>query len=248
MVPPPGDRDSRSGRITNWRAKPSRTSHEEDPWEMEREKITIRSMISHLPGDLILVMATLSVVLYGGLPATVPMHFDRSGLPDATLPRWAASVLLPVLGLIVLWIPDEVDRFSPTGLELLRDRAAIDGMVTCVLVFLGTVHALLLANALGLPLPLHRLIPVAVGLMVGGMGLFLPALPRNVWLGITMPWTLASPENWQRSHACAGAIWSLGGVLLALTGVWVPEIAEVWIAGLAALILSSVLVSYLVSS
>lgn len=215
---------------------------------MERRNPTRNLRLAQIPGDIVLVMCTVSVVLYGGLPDVVPLHFDREGLADLVAPRWLASVLLPAIALAVLWIPLELDRWSPRGFELSRGRAAVDGATTCVLLFLAVVHALLLASAMGVGLPLHRLFPAGLGLMIAGVGLFLPGLPRNVWFGVTMPWTLASRESWERSHACSGAIWSMGGVVLALTGVWVPEIMEVWISGLVALLLSSVLVSYLVSS
>ena len=44
-------------------------------------------------------------------------------------------------------------------------------------------------------------------------------------MGIKLPWTLASEENWNRTHRIAGFLWVLGGavtILLTLLRIWSP--------------------------
>ncbi|MMZ70136.1 hypothetical protein D1872_331140 [compost metagenome] len=36
-------------------------------------------------------------------------------------------------------------------------------------------------------------------------------------MGVKLPWTLASQENWNRTHRAAGYLWILGGILMILT-------------------------------
>jgi uncharacterized membrane protein len=37
-----------------------------------------------------------------------------------------------------------------------------------------------------------------------------------------LPWTLENPENWRKTHALAGKLWFGGGLLLAITCLFLP--------------------------
>ena len=60
----------------------------------------------------------------------------------------------------------------------------------------------------------------ALGLLLGGfwtaLGLILPRVRRNPWVGVRTPWTLSSDENWARTHRFAGFTFCFGGVLAML--------------------------------
>ena len=45
------------------------------------------------------------------------------------------------------------------------------------------------------------------------LSLVVPRLRRNPFVGIRTPWTLASDENWARTHHFAGYTFAAGGVL-----------------------------------
>ena len=47
----------------------------------------------------------------------------------------------------------------------------------------------------------------------------MPKLKQNYMIGIRLPWTLESEDNWDRTHAFAGKLWVRGamvGIVLAL--------------------------------
>ncbi|MCQ2355795.1 MAG: SdpI family protein, partial [Methanocorpusculum sp.] len=48
------------------------------------------------------------------------------------------------------------------------------------------------------------------------IGNYLPKSKQSYTVGIRLPWTLNSEENWNRTHHLAGYLWILGGVLLLL--------------------------------
>ena len=45
------------------------------------------------------------------------------------------------------------------------------------------------------------------------MGNLIPKCRQTYTLGIRLPWTLASEENWNKTHRFAGKVWFIGGIL-----------------------------------
>ena len=42
----------------------------------------------------------------------------------------------------------------------------------------------------------------------------MPKTTRNYTMGIKVPWTLNSDENWNKTHRFAGMLWVAGGVIV----------------------------------
>ena len=60
--------------------------------------------------------------------------------------------------------------------------------------------------------------PIVIGLVLAIVGNYLPKCKQNYTIGIKIPWTLNSEENWNKTHRLAGWIWTFGGLLIMLTG------------------------------
>jgi uncharacterized membrane protein len=58
-----------------------------------------------------------------------------------------------------------------------------------------------------------------MGVLLVALGLVLPRIRRNAWIGFRTPWTLTSDENWARTHRFAGIAMVTGGILGALIGL-----------------------------
>jgi uncharacterized membrane protein len=56
--------------------------------------------------------------------------------------------------------------------------------------------------------------PMLIGLLFTVIGLLLPKIENNYFVGIKVPWTLADPENWNATHKFAGTLWVIGGLLI----------------------------------
>ena len=60
--------------------------------------------------------------------------------------------------------------------------------------------------------------PTMGGLMFIIVGNYLPKCKQNYTIGIKIPWTLNSEENWNKTHRFAGWLWTICGILIMLTG------------------------------
>lgn len=175
--------------------------------------------------DVVSLTALASSLFAGALvrdrlPERVATHFDFRGNADGWMARDAALLLLPTIGL-ALWalmrlsprvLPRaERARLGPTNLALVAAMTSV---------FLGLVHVGLLAHALDPAFSITKAVYLGVGGLFVGLGLVMPRVRRNALLGVRTAWTLASDENWARTHRVAGYAMVAGGVVAALSGTF----------------------------
>jgi uncharacterized membrane protein len=156
----------------------------------------------------------LTAAIYRRLPAWIPTHFNLHGVADGWMPRAAGAWLLPGIALVT-WV---VLRF---GARLLRPGEKRDGasgapalMVSALVVaLLCALHCVVLYAAVAR----QRSVGNGFGLILGTfwivLGLMLPRVRQNRWVGVRTPWTLGSAENWARTHRVAGYTCVFAGLL-----------------------------------
>ncbi len=84
----------------------------------------------------------------------------------------------------------------------------------------------------------------SMGLLFLILGNYLPKIRQNRTMGIKLPWTLQSEENWTRTHRLSGFLWVLCGLVmipLSLLRLW-----SGWLFGvlLAVMVLIPAVYSY----
>ena len=83
--------------------------------------------------------------------------------------------------------------------------------------------AMTLCYAPGYSVSVARIVPAFVGVLFIISGNYLPKTKQSYSLGIKLPWTLNSEENWNRTHRLSGFLWVIGGALflmLTFFGWW----------------------------
>ena len=92
-----------------------------------------------------------------------------------------------------------------------------------LIIWLIPVVSLLLAaftfaSSLGSDLPIERFLPVFMGLLFVIIGNYLPKCKQSYTIGIKIPWTLHSEENWNKTHRLAGWLWVVCGLAMMVSG------------------------------
>ena len=62
----------------------------------------------------------------------------------------------------------------------------------------------------------------------------MPKMKQSYTIGIKLPWTLESEENWNRTHRLAGYTFMIGGILVAATAF----LEQMWITFVVFIIMS----------
>ena len=168
--------------------------------------------------SLICLLPTAAgLILWSRLPEQVPIHFDFAGNPDNYGSRAFAVFFIPLFILAMQWLCLLLTRTDP------KRRNVSPKVMTLVLWICPLISVLvgviMYASALGAQLDLGRIMPVLFGLLFVAIGNYLPKCRQNYTVGIKLPWSLNDGDNWNRTHRFAGYVWTIGGIVIALTGL-----------------------------
>jgi uncharacterized membrane protein len=169
-----------------------------------------------IPPALIAAAYAFSAAVYSRLPARVVTHWGPHG-PNGWSPRTVAALLLPTLAvgiwLLMRWLPS----IDPRGDNYARFRPTYDAVVAAIIALLVAIHVAILGFALGWPVHMEVLTPVAMGLLFIIIGNLLPRARPNWFFGIRTPWTLSSDRVWERTHRVGGYAMMVSGLVIIAT-------------------------------
>ena len=155
----------------------------------------------------------VGAALYPRLPEIMVTHWDFSGNANGWSSRAATVFGLPlfILALHLVCFYAESRETKKNTNSVLRTVL----LWSCpAMSLLG--GAVTLGTGLGYEMHISTVVPVFVGLLFLILGNYLPKIRQNRTMGIKLPWTLQSGENWTRTHRLAGFLWVAGGLLLIL--------------------------------
>lgn len=178
-------------------------------------------MIKQNKGTLILTIVILllpmviGLIVWNRLPEQIPMHWNLSGEVDGWESKGTLVFFLPlfmvgiqsICALTMVFVP-EMKGIKGGILQLTL------WICPCVSLL---IHALVYAKILGHNLAPEIIIPLVFGMIFMVIGNLLPKCKRNHFIGVKLPWTLNSDENWNKTHRFTGKVWVLGGVSIAAT-------------------------------
>ena len=196
--------------------------------------LIISSIITVLP-----ILAGL--LLWDKLPDPMPSRWNASGEIDGWSSKSFVIFGLPLIMAAAQWLcaigtlaDPKKDNHSDKVLQL----------VFWIIPALSVImNALTYAVALGKDVRVEVIMPILLGLIFAIIGNYLPKCKQNYTIGIKIPWTLNSEENWNRTHRFSGWLWTFSGVVIMLTGFF----GGFWIFMVITLlmVLAPVLYSYL---
>ena len=196
---------------------------------------------------LIVVAAfTISAVVYPRLPATIPTHWDFSGRPNGWSSRFWGAWLIPIF-LLGMWALVRIlPRIDPRGSNYAKFGGAFEAIIDAIMLFLLALHIVALRSALGHPMQMQRILPIAVGVLLVVIGNLLPRARPNWFVGIRTPWTLSSDRVWEKTHRFGGRVFVAGGLVITIASLlWVSGAHIVLVAVMTLVAFSVVIYSYL---
>jgi uncharacterized membrane protein len=204
-------------------------------------------MKGRLPAILVnVVLLVVTAVLFPGLPAEVPTHWDMHGQVDGTMARFPGAFLGSAMGLGLCILLPLLRRIDPRSKSYDRFDGTFNIVVNAVGLMMAAVQVMTLAVSLGYELDVTRWMMAGVGVMFVVLGNYMPRIRSNWWMGIRTPWTLENEEVWRRTHRFGGRAFVAGGVitvaaslLLGGRSTWV-SLAAMMMAGLAPVVYSYV--------
>src|SRR5690606_34359626 len=139
--------------------------------------------------------------------------------------RLVGSLLAPGVALLIWLLLPALRRIDPRRSNYDRFDPTFRLVINLFVLFLLVVHVLSLGFALGWPIDMGRAVAIIAGLLLAGLGNYLPRLRSNWWMGIRTPWTLESESVWRSTHRVAGFMFVAAGVLVMATVFLPPTVA-----------------------
>ena len=157
-----------------------------------------------------LIPILVGAAVYSRLPETMATHWNFQGEADGWSSRPVAVFALP--GLLLA-----LNLLLPLGLKADPKHENMSTALKTVVFWTIPVLSLVCSGAviaagLGYHLSVERIVPALMGVLFVLIGNYLPKTKQSYTLGIRLPWTLASEENWNRTHRLGGFLWVIGGL------------------------------------
>lgn len=165
---------------------------------------------------ILLVPMLAGILLWNQLPAQIPSHWNAAGEIDRWSSKAFAVFCIPLILLAAQWLCVIGTGADP---KKANHSGKILQLVLWIIPILSIVlHVLTYMAALGNEVRIEVVMPVFIGLVLTIIGNYLPKCKQNYTIGIKIPWTLHSEENWNKTHRFAGWLWTFCGLVIMLTG------------------------------
>ncbi len=164
-------------------------------------------------------MFAASFYFYPLLPDLLPMHWNLAGQIDSYWPKSTAVWFIPVLASILLVIFHFLPRLDPKQANYRYFQPAWQAIQTGLLIFFAYLQFITFYAALFPHINILPLMFIGTGGLFLLLGRSLGQVRQNYFVGIKLPWTLSSVDNWDRTHRLAGRVFTLVGILTLFSSI-----------------------------
>ncbi|MCA9397638.1 SdpI family protein [candidate division WWE3 bacterium] len=195
---------------------------------------------------LVLAIFLVSAWAYPQLPDVVATHWGLSGEPNGFSSAFFGAFFMPVfiLGLALLFY--FLPKIDPLKKNWEEFHSSYEIFVIVFVAVMGYIHGMTLVYNLGYAVNMSMILFPAMAVLFMTLGLLMPNIKQNWFMGIRTPWTISDTTVWDKTHQLGGKLFLLAG-LSAFVGVIYPEVgiyiflSVVLIAAIVPLIYSYVL-------
>ena len=166
----------------------------------------------------LLIPVIVGLLLWNKLPDPMPSHWNIHGEVDGWSSKAFTVFGLPALMLALQWVcifasmaDPKYQNYNPKMIKLVFWICPAIGLILCCMVY---------PQAMGYSVPIEIIMPLLMGVLFIIVGNWLPKCQQTYTMGIKLPWTFASEENWNATHRFGGKVWFFGGILTILTAFW----------------------------
>ena len=184
----------------------------------------------------------IGAAFYSRMPDMVATHFDYNFQPDDYSSREFALFGIPAVMVLLFVLCAAMLEADPKKRGMDSRLKAITRWFIPILSVV--MQCITVSYALDSSLRFIRFIPVFIGAGLVLIGNYLPKCRQNYTMGIKLPWTLNSEENWDRTHRFGGRMFVIAGLLLIGAGFFGGIVSAVSAAAVIAAVLAPAVYSF----
>ena len=164
----------------------------------------------------------IGLILWSKLPDSIATHWGADGQVNGWSSKVSTVFFLPCILMMIHLFAVFLILNDPKKTNIhKKPMTLIFWIVPVISILMNGITYLI---ALGIKVNISAAVSILMGTLFILLGNYLPKLRQNYTIGIKLPWTLCSEENWYRTHRLGGKLFIIGGILVALDGV-----AGIWL-------------------
>lgn len=163
-----------------------------------------------------LIPVIAGIILYSRLPDRIATHWDAQGNVNGMSSKFTGAIIFPGILVLLNVIFPLLLRIDPKYENMNSKLKTISHWIIPVVAMFCSGATL--AAGLGMKTHVEVIAPMLVGVLFVLVGNYLPKTKQSYTMGIKLPWTLNSEENWNHTHRMAGFLWVVGGFLIIICG------------------------------
>jgi len=194
---------------------------------------------------LIVIQFAASFYFYPTLPESMPTHWNVYGNIDSYMPKQYAVWMFPLLGLLMLILFKIVPSFDPNKKKYQHFVTEWQILQTIFIAFFTYMQGITFYVAHNPSLIIMRPMFIGLGILFILLGNYLSKIRQNYFIGIKVPWTLASEDNWNKTHRFASWTFVIAGIIVFIEAFFIWEATPIVFGSLMLGSFLPVLFSYL---
>ena len=155
----------------------------------------------------------LGLILWNKLPDVMTSHWGADGKADSLMLKSVFVFLVPFIFLLLHWVCIFVTFYVDKSNR--NQTAKATTLVIWLMPIMSLfVNTMAYSASLGSEFNVSSLTFAILGFAFIAIGNYLPKCKQNNSLGIKLPWTFASEENWNATHRFGGKVWVICGIVM----------------------------------
>jgi uncharacterized membrane protein len=161
----------------------------------------------------VLLSAIVSIMAYPTMPSRVPMHWNMAGEINSWMPKsqavWFFPLMIAAMWLMFSYLPKLDPKHAKYNL-FDREWSILQSGFLGFFLYMQIITFYIS----------HNVATAITPWMLGGIGVlfmlignYLSKIRQNYFIGVKLPWTLASEDNWNKTHRFAGLCFFAAGLL-----------------------------------
>ena len=184
----------------------------------ERKEFLKEYKMSLISGSILTVSPSLAgILLWNRLPEKIATHFDQHNLANGWSSKPMAVFGIPFLLLLihlfcVFFTANDPKRknINRRIFTMILWLVPVVSVITCMSIY---------GLALGMDIDIGVIVNIMVGIMFIILGNYVHKVKQNYTVGMKLPWTLNSEENWNRTNRMTGWVLILSGLLFLMNSL-----------------------------
>lgn len=170
-----------------------------------------------LPITLIIISLIIGIFLYPQLPEKVPSHWNVEGEVDAWSSKNFAVFFFPALTLGLYFLMTFIPLIDPLRKNYPKFALPYFWFRLLFVLFFISLYLYTLGAAFGTRINIKYFMVPLLSIFLILLGVFLPKIKKNYFVGIRTPWTIHSEETWEKTHKFGAKIFIGAGIAVLLT-------------------------------